>query len=49
MLIANKITAKKFNIDSHLIENKTDTQRNVKFLGDDLSFIGIRESERGGI
>jgi len=49
MLETNKIAAKKFNIDTHLIDNKTDTQKNIKILGDNLIFINIRESERGGI
>ena len=49
MIETNKIAAKKFNINTYLIENKTDTQKNIKILGDDLIFINIRESERGGI
>ncbi|MEW6408548.1 MAG: DNA methyltransferase [Nitrospirota bacterium] len=46
MLEANKLAAKKFNIDTHLIENKTDTQKNIKILGNDLTFISVREFER---
>lgn len=46
MLESNIRAAKKFNIDTQLIEKKTDTQKNVAVLGDDLTFIGVREFER---
>ena len=34
MLEANKAAAVKFGIDTHFIEEKTDTQRNIEILGD---------------
>lgn len=43
MLEANKAAAVKFGIDTHLIEEKTDTQKNIEFLGDDLTLIHVRE------
>ena len=46
MLEANKAAAIKFGIDTQFIEEKTDTQRNVEILGDDLTFIRIREFQR---
>jgi DNA modification methylase len=46
MLESNIRAAKKFNIDIQLIEKKTDTQKNITVLGDDLTFIGVREFER---
>ena len=46
MLEANKAAAIKFGIDTHLIEEKTDTQRNIEILGDDLTFISVREFQR---
>ncbi|HCG76651.1 MAG: hypothetical protein COZ37_07145 [bacterium (Candidatus Ratteibacteria) CG_4_10_14_3_um_filter_41_18] len=46
MLQANIAAAKRFNIDTELIERRTDTQKNVRILGDDLTFIHIREYER---
>jgi len=46
MLEANKTAAIKFGIDTHLIEEKTDTQKNVEILGDDLTFISVREFQR---
>jgi len=42
----NKEIAAKFGIDLDFIEKKSDTQRNVKILGNDLTFIGVREFER---
>jgi len=46
MLEANKAAAAKFGIDTHFIEEKTDTQRNIEILGDDLTFISVREFQR---
>ncbi len=46
MLEANKSAAIKFGIDTHLIEEKTDTQKNIEILGDDLTFISVREFQR---
>ena len=34
MLKANKAAAVKFGIDTHFIEEKTDTQRSIEILGD---------------
>ncbi len=46
MLEANKAAAAKFGIDLDFIEKKSDTPRNVRILGNDLTFIGVREYER---
>lgn len=46
MLEENVKPAKKFNIDTRLIEEKVDIQKNMDILGDDLTFLGIREFER---
>ena len=46
MLEANKKAALKFGIDTKLIEEKTDTQKNISMLGNDLTFLGVRELER---
>ena len=46
MLRVNKEIAAKFGIDLDFIEKKSDTQRNVEILGNDLTFISIREYER---
>lgn len=46
MLEVNKKAALKFGIDTDLIENKTNTQENIRILGDDLTFINVREFER---
>jgi len=46
MLEENIKAAKKFNIDIHLIEEKVDIQKNIEILGNDLTFIGVREYER---
>lgn len=46
MLEVNKRTAIKFAIDIKLIEEKTDTQKNINILGNDLTFLSIREFER---
>lgn len=46
MLEANITAAKKFNIDTQLIERRANTQKNVEILGNDLTFIGVREFER---
>jgi len=46
MLQENIKAAKKFNIDIGLIEEKVDIQKNIEILGNDLTFIGVREYER---
>lgn len=46
MLEASKKAATKFGIDTQLIEEKTDTRKNIEILGDDLTFLSIREFER---
>jgi len=46
MLQANKTAAVKFGIDTELIEKKADTQKNLRILGNDLTFLSIREFER---
>lgn len=46
MLEISKNAAVKFGIDTELIEKRTDTQKNLEMLGDDLTFLSIRESER---
>jgi len=46
MLEENIKAAKKFNIDTRLIEEKVDIQKNMEILGNDLTFLGVRESER---
>ena len=46
MLEANKRAALKFGIDAELIEEKTDTQKNISLLGNDLTFLSVREFER---
>jgi 16S rRNA G966 N2-methylase RsmD len=39
-------TATKFGIDTVEIEKQIDTDKNVKLLGNDLTFLSVRESER---
>ena len=46
MLETNKAIAAKFGIDLDFIEKKSDTQRNTDILGNDLTFIAVREFER---
>jgi len=46
MLDKNREIAAKLGIDIDLIENKVDIQKNIKILGNDLTFLGVRESER---
>ncbi|MEO0115462.1 MAG: DNA methyltransferase [candidate division WOR-3 bacterium] len=46
MLEVNRQAAVKFAIDTKLIEERTDTQKNIKILGNDLTFLSVRESER---
>ncbi|MGQ9465895.1 MAG: DNA methyltransferase [bacterium] len=46
MLESNKKAATKFGIDTKVIEEKTDTRKNIEILGNDLTFLSIRESER---
>ncbi len=46
MLETNKKVAAKFGIDTDHIEKYADTQRNIEILGNDLTFLGLRERER---
>ena len=46
MLETSKKAALKFSIDTALIEKTADTQKNIQILGDDLTFLSIREFER---
>jgi DNA modification methylase len=46
MLEANKKAAAKFGIDVEFIEEKADIRKNIDILDNDLTFIGVRESER---
>jgi len=46
MLETNKAIAAKFGIDLEIIERETDTPKNTDVLGNDLTFIGVREFER---
>ena len=46
MLETNRAAAAKFGIDLDLIEKRTNSQRNVEILGNDLTFISVREFER---
>ncbi|MBM4141208.1 MAG: site-specific DNA-methyltransferase [Nitrospira sp.] len=46
MLAINKKAALKFGIDTDFIEKKTDTQKNIEVLGNDLTFLSVREFER---
>ena len=46
MLEANKRAAVKFGIDTRVIEQKTNTHRNIEVLGNDLTFLSVREFER---
>ena len=46
MIEANKKAAIKFGTDFKLIEEKTDIQTNIDILGNDLTFIGVKEHER---
>lgn len=46
MLQISKDAAVKFGIDTKLIEEKSDTQKNISVLGNDLTFLSVREFER---
>ncbi|MBN2463988.1 MAG: hypothetical protein JXB43_10380 [Dehalococcoidia bacterium] len=46
MLDSNKAAAAKFGIDLDFIEKRSNTQRNIELLGNDLMFISVREFER---
>src|SRR4030042_1986861 len=46
MLEANKKAAVKFGIDTDYIESRADTDKNIKLLGNDLTFIGVQEKIR---
>lgn len=46
MLDANKSVAKRIGVDVKLIEAKINAQKNIEILGDDLTFLSVRESER---
>jgi len=43
MLEVNKKAAAKFGLDIDHIEKTADTERNLAILGNDLTFIGVRE------
>lgn len=42
----NKKAAAKYKIDIDLIEETVDTKKNLEILGNDLTFIGVREKDR---
>ena len=42
----NREIAAKFGIDIDLIEERVDIQKNIKILGNDLTFLAVREFER---
>jgi len=46
MLEINRKAAARFGIDPDIIEKRVDTRRNIEVLGNDLTFIGIREAAR---
>ena len=46
MLEANRLAARKFNLDTSHIESVADTAKNIAVLGNDLTFISIREKDR---
>ena len=46
MLEVNKRAATKFGIDTRFIEEKADTRKNIEILGNDLTFLSVRECER---
>lgn len=46
MLEVNCKAARKFNLDAKMIEAKADTEKNIRVLGNDLTFISVREFER---
>ena len=46
MLESSKAAAGKFGLDAQFIETKANTEKNIRVLGDDLTFLDVRESER---
>jgi DNA modification methylase len=46
MLEVNKRAATKFGIDTRFIEEHVDTRKNIEILGNDLTFLSVRECER---
>ena len=46
ILEENRRIASKFGIDIDLIEKKVDSKKNLKVLGNDLTFIGVKEKDR---
>ena len=46
MLETNRKVAAKFGIDIDLIKKRVDIQKNIDVLGNDLTFLGVREYER---
>jgi DNA modification methylase len=46
MLETNKKAAIKFGIDTKYIEEEANTNKNIKLLGNDLTFINIKERDR---
>lgn len=43
---ASEMAATKFKLDTSLIEKTVDTKKNIHLLGNDLTFLGIREYQR---
>jgi len=46
MLESTKVAASKFGLDARFIEAKANTEKNIRVLGNDLTFLDVRESER---
>ncbi len=46
MLETNVRAAVKYGIDTNLIRQKADTDKNIKLLGNDLTFLDIKERDR---
>ena len=46
MLEASKKAAVRLGIDTKVIEETSNTQKNIEILGNDLTFLGVREFER---
>lgn len=42
----NEIAAMKFGIDTSLINKTVDIKKNIETLGNDLTFVGIKEWQR---
>lgn len=46
MLEANRKAAEKYGINVEIIEKRVDTQKNLRVLGNDLTFINVKEKKR---